>query len=364
MSEVTEAVLQNVALEQGSATRVALLDAATDPAWQAFVAGHPDSTLFHDPAWVSLLAYQYGFETAAICLVRSERIVAGLPICVLAPSTPFGRARLHSLPFSDSCGPLASSPHDAQALIEGVRAEAARRHADIEIRAAVPEACGFVHDEERWLHMTDLRPGPESLLKSFKERVRSPIRKGQKAGLHTEFRSDEEGMSTFYRLHLATRRRQGVPIQPRRYFERFHERIVSQGLGFVAVTGDGSHPMSAAVFCLYRGTLTYKYGASDPQFLDRSPNHLMLWDTMVEASSRGAASFDFGKTSVDNPGLRVFKRGWNSVETRLPYAYFPSAPSGRLSQMLNRTLISPVIRRGPAWMCRLAGEMLYKRFGT
>src|SRR3712207_7808324 len=49
----------------------------------------------------------------------------------------------------------------------------------------------------------------------------------------TLFRSSE-----FFRLHVQTRRRQGVPTQPRRFIMAF-EDLFTEALGFVALARDG-----------------------------------------------------------------------------------------------------------------------------
>jgi lipid II:glycine glycyltransferase (peptidoglycan interpeptide bridge formation enzyme) len=177
-------------------------------------------------------------------------------------------------------------------------------------------------------------------------------------------RQDIEAVEIFYRLHLKTRRKQGVPIQPRRFFDLFRRYILERELGFIALTRSRSLYISAGVFCGFNRTLTYKYGASDPGHLDASPNYLMFWDTMLHAREQGFANFDFGKTDLSNTGLRFFKSGWDSTEMELPYSYFPTAPSPGVLDILNEKLIEPTIRHSPPIVCRMAGEGLYKYFGA
>jgi lipid II:glycine glycyltransferase (peptidoglycan interpeptide bridge formation enzyme) len=200
-------------------------------------------------------------------------------------------------------------------------------------------------------------------LKSFRADVRQRIKKAKAQGLTTEIRQDPEAIDIFWRLHLATRKRQGVPIQPRGYFSLFHKHIIARNLGFVALAQSGGQYACGGVFCAFNGVVTYKYGASDPEYRYLSPTHLMLWETMLYAREGGLSKFDFGKTEVSNAGLRMFKAGWNSKEMELKYSYFPAVPSGRLFEMLNTRVVRPVIRRSPAFVCQAAGEVLYRFFG-
>lgn len=341
---------------------IVMLDPVASAAWHALVNSHSRANIFHHPAWLELLRTQYGFKIYALCLVRAGSIRAGIPFCELS-GLPLRRPRLVCLPFSDSCGPLNSSLADLRSLLDGLRAYAARIGASVEIRDTL-DCAGFNPGTPHWSHVTDLSCDPDMLFAALRPGVQGSIKKARKLGLCTAMRRDEEAMEIFYALHLMTRRRQGVPIQPRAYFTRLHAHIVRRGLGFVAITGDGNASMSGAVLCGFGKTLVYKYGASDPAYLDRAPNHLMLWDVMLDARQRGFSAFDFGKTDYSHEGLRAFKRGWHASETLKTYSHFPEAPAGGLFNVVNERLVSPLIRHTPSIVCRVAGELLYRHFGT
>jgi hypothetical protein len=121
----------------------------------------------------------------------------------------------------------------------------------------------------------------------------------------------------------------------------------------------GSIPVAGAVFLTWNGTVVYKYGASDPDYWKLRPNHLIFWTAIRWACEHGYRVFDFGRTDLDNQGLRDFKSGWGATERPLVYSLLadrpPKPPSGRLSHALEE-----VIRRSPPWVCRAVGELLYK----
>ena len=339
-----------------------VIDPATNPLWNAFIHSHPDAGIFHHPAWLTLLHDQYKFETFAICLQHDQTILAGIPFCKVKGSGL--RKKLVCLPFSDYCGPLGASPAELQLLMNHVRSAAMQNRARIEVRSELEPDSGFALGNTHWLHVTNIGGEPKDFLKSLKLRVQRPIKKAQKSGLKTEIRRDVEAMDIFYWLHLKTRKRQGVPIQPRRYFTLFHRHIIEQNLGFISLTRNNTQYMSAGVFCGFKETIAYKYGASDPAYLDLSPNHLMFWETMLYAKQQGFLRFDFGKTASSNTGLRHFKSGWSATETKLSYSYFPTVPSAGLFDVLNHKVVEPVIKHSPPFVCRLAGEALYKYFAV
>ena len=342
---------------------VSLLDPVTDPLWRRFIGSQGDAVIFHHPAWLALLHEAYRFKTVALCVQQGGELISGIPFCEVGG---FGlrRKKLVCLPFSDHCGPLAPSPADSKYLLDNAIARANSLGTGLEIRSSVEGDTACEPSRSYCLHVSDLEAEPERLMKRLKSGVQGSIRKAQKHELQTEIRRDTEAVEIFYQLHLKTRKKQGIPIQPRRFFGLFHQHIMKNNLGFVSLTRSRARYVSAGVFCGFNGTITYKYGASDPDCLDLSPNHLMLWDTMVYARQHGFSRFDFGRTALSNGGLRFFKSGWNTKETALAYMFFPQAPCPGFQDFVTKKLIEPVIRHSPPIVCRMAGEGLYRYFGA
>jgi hypothetical protein len=339
---------------------VDLLDPTTDPSWEEFVEAQPMAGIFHHPAWIRLLKEQYGFKTYAVCLRRGRTLLAGIPLCEVRNLT--GRPALVGLPFTDHCAPLAQADEYVRPVVEHIREEASKSGMAVQIRSPVG-AFGFIMGASHLLHVLNIDRPAQDMLKAFKPRVHRPIKKAAKEGVITEFRYDLDSVRIFWELHLKTRRRQGVPIQPRRYFGLFHESIIARGLGFVGLSMSDGKYISAAVFCAYKDVVTYKYGASDPQFAHLSPMYPLLWQAILYAKGKGFSTFDFGRTARSNAGLSQFKSGWNATESDLAYSYFPEVPSSRMFSLTNSWLVQPVIRHTPSIVCRVAGQVLYKYFG-
>lgn len=346
---------------QSIPTSFAMIDPVSDLRWGHFVAEQPAAQIFHHPAWIALLREQYNFRTFAACLLQGDAIVAGMPICEVAP--PFRRRRWVCLPFSDRCGPLGLDAPIAALSGETLR-RAAAIGATLEIRDSTVSNPRLERQTTHWLHVTQLERSPEQLMKALHPDVRRRIRKARAIGLTHEIRHDSEAIALFYELHLRTRRKQGVPIQPRSYFTAFQRYIIERGLGFVMLVRRGDEVLSAAVFCTFGKTALYKYGASHPEKLELGSNYLLFWEAMTYAMQSGLRLFDFGKTTMSNDGLRFFKNKWNSIETELPYLFAPEAPSMRLHDGISERIVKPIIQHSPALVCRIAGEMLYRHFAA
>jgi lipid II:glycine glycyltransferase (peptidoglycan interpeptide bridge formation enzyme) len=210
-------------------------------------------------------------------------------------------------------------------------------------------------------HVLPLSPDPEALLRGISSMHRRNIRRAGERGVEVQ-RGGPEQLETFYRLHLLTRRRLGVPVQPSRFFALLGERVLDRGLGFVLTARVDGQPAAAAVFLEWNGTLVYKYGASDPRFWDARANNLLFWTAIRDAALRGCHTLDFGRSDLADDGLRRFKAGWGAREEPLHYTVFGGSnpqqdepAGGRASAML-----AQVIRRSPLWVCRMLGETLYR----
>lgn len=333
--------------------------ALSDEDWLDFVAGRPDALPYHHPAWARVVAEPYGFR-AFVLAVRdpSRRIVAGVP--VVEVKTPLRASRWVSLPYTDFLHPLARDEAAQAVLISELNRR--RREAGIasaEVRAAL-EGPNVYALSQAYGHNLELEPDPEAVYRTFKRsQVQGAIEKGQREGTIVRRGSEPADLTrVFYELHIMTRRRHGVPVQPRRFFELLWERIVEHGLGFVLVAEVGGRPAAAAFFLAWNGTVIYKYSASLPEFSRSRPTNAVLWQAIKWACENGYRSFDFGRTDRDNEGLRAFKRGWGTAERPLVYSALADRPPSAGAHVPQT--LEALIRRSPPFVSRLLGELFYR----
>jgi CelD/BcsL family acetyltransferase involved in cellulose biosynthesis len=338
-----------------------VLDPRTDGGWESLVESAPEALVFHHPSWMRLLSDEYGYEIEAWTLRDGERVVAGLPVARVE-SRLTGR-RLVALPFCDVCGPLSAAAADAAARAELLdMIETMRR--DIGLPLHVHDQIGGLNSSQpsqTFLHhVVALDQDPAKVEAGFtKSHVKRGARKAQRLGLEVERRTDVDALDSFYRLHVETRRQQGVPVQSRQFIRKF-ATLFAQGLGHVAlVVDDSGVPIAAAVFLTFNGTLTYKFGASHRAALSKRPNNLLFLDTIHWACARGMRNLDLGRTDLDNPGLREFKLSWGATERDLTYTWVSDTlRSGQGGSV--PALARAAIRRGPPVVGRMAGRLLYR----
>ena len=339
--------------------------------WEEII-NNNDASIFHHPAWFSVLSKSYGLNARIISKqsqagnyqssVFSERNIVESFQFSVEGGIPFvvKRNKYVSFPFSDYVR-LLNSNEDNNAII----AKLIKSKPDIEIELRDKyDGNGFECKLVGYKHFLSLLPSKDQIFSTFKKtQVQQPIQKALRDGLTFSIKTDYESVIYFYDLHLLTRKKLGVPIQPKKFFYHTWNEIINKGLGFVVLVYLKDKIISSGIFAGFNNTLTYKFSASYPDYLKYRPNNLMLWAGIQEAKRRGFEIFDFGRTDLETEGLRKFKQGWGTVEEPLYYSYYPKVPEDSKYKFVKDKIVAPIIRHSPKFVCRWSGELLYKYFG-
>jgi CelD/BcsL family acetyltransferase involved in cellulose biosynthesis len=332
---------------------------AGDPVWRAFLLRHPSALPYHHPAWVETVAETYRFPSF-VFVVRSARgeVLGGVPL--VAVGGRLRRKRWVALPFTDACPALTGPELTTEDFGRLLAAEGERAGVSaIELRGPLGAVGAPV--ERGVVHVLEIT-NEEELFNGFESQVRRNVRKAQRSDLTLRVAARAEDLTeTYFRLHTATRRRLGVPTQPRRFFRNVWEHMLASDLGFALLVYHGGEPIAGAVFLDWNGWLVYKFGASDARHWSLRPNNLLFWEAIKRACDRGVKVFDFGRSDRDDEGLRAFKRSWGAVEE--PLVYTTLGRPAESSNGLAERLLKPVVRRSPVWVGRGLGEVFY-RFGA
>ena len=327
----------------------------TSSQWAEFVHRRSDAVPFHHPAWALLLSECYGFRSFALVLEEGpDEILGGLP--VVEVKRPLGDLRWVSLPFTDTCPPLVPAENAERLAVALDEVRRSRDLSRIEIRGLLPGASVELGPTPL-AHVLPLERDPEAVARGFKSNVLRNVRKAERSGVVLRRGESERDLTeTFYDLHLRTRRRLGVPVQPHRFFRLLWRRALAEDLGFVLLAYEGTSPIAGAVFLTWNGTITYKFGASDPRHWDLRANNLLFWEAIKWGCVNGQHTLDFGRTDASGEGLRQFKLGWGCTESPLPYSTL-GKPGATVQA---NTFLARSIRHSPIWMTRAIGELLYK----
>jgi lipid II:glycine glycyltransferase (peptidoglycan interpeptide bridge formation enzyme) len=267
------------------------------------------------------------------------------------------------MPFSDFCEPLLLDQWRHEGILFETLLEIARERkwSYFELRGgknSLPSAA--VAAERFYSHKLDLTIGIESLFTRVESPVRRAIRKAQNSGLAVEINNTATAMADFYRLHVRTRKRHGLPPQPFSFFRNVQKEIIERDLGFVVVGKQGMAPIAAAVFFHSGEEALFKFGASNEENQHLRGNNLVMWEGIQELVRQGRKTLHFGRTSTDNDGLRRFKLSWRPQEDVLEYFRFALKTKTWLNSGRNASgFHNQFFRSFPLAVNRIAGALIY-----
>jgi hypothetical protein len=336
-----------------------ICDPVRTPGWDHLVALHRDASCFHTSAWAKVLYRSYGHRPFYLQFSCGRRLAALVPL--MEVRSPVTGPRGVCLPFSDACEPLIFD----QGMMGLVRAELLhftreRRWKYLEIRGSKSFELASEETANFYGHTLDLRSGTKELASRFASPVRRAIRKAERSDVKARVVHNRQAIGDFYRLHVQTRRRHGLPPQPASFFQNIYNEIIKPGLGFTVVAERRSRPVAAAIFFRFGKNALYKFGASDKKFQELRANNLVMWEGIQSLAQTGAEKLHFGRTECENDGLRRFKLAWDTKEETIDY--FRVDPAGR------PVLTSPCSKFGfhkrifgtlPLVLNRLAGSIIY-----
>jgi len=341
------------------------VDPIVDERWDRFVDLHPQASIFHTRGWLRALQQTYGYVPIAFTTSPPGRpLENGWPFCQVS-SWISGR-RLVSLPFADHCAPLADGPEQLYSLLRHVRDKVVFENwGYIELRpphSTSTTNSAFGTSDTFFLHKLDLRPSLEKIYRCLhKNCVQRKIRRAEREGLiYKEGRSDAL-LDEFYDLLLITRRRHGLPAQPKDWFHNLATNL-GNALKIRVVSKDG-RPVASILTLSHKDVLVYKYGCSDHRLNKCGGTQLLLWKAIQDAKEARLTEFDLGRSDTNNPGLVKFKDRWGATKTemtylRYPWTHFRSALEGR-KDFLNRYVWCHM----PGKVLAAAGKLLYRHTG-
>jgi lipid II:glycine glycyltransferase (peptidoglycan interpeptide bridge formation enzyme) len=338
------------------------IDPLSDPRWEALVNRHPAASVFHTPAWLQALKQTYGYEPSALTVFSTGgSLTNGLVFCRVN-SWMTGR-RLVSLPFSDHCEPLGEDAETVRVLVSGLtekaREEGARYLELRPINSLERVTPSPYASSNYYLHQLDLRPGLEAVSGRFhKDCIQRKIRRSEREFLRVAEGRTPELLNQFYNLVVRTRRRQGLPPQPLKWFQTLTEFGPDVQ---VRIASKNDQPIAGILTMQHNRSLVYKYGASDERFHNLGGMVYLFWVAIQEAIGHGLEELDMGRSDLDQEGLIRFKEHWGATRRNLCYWRCPATRAVRATQKLDitRRLLSIL----PAYPLKLAGRLLYRHIG-
>jgi serine/alanine adding enzyme len=210
--------------------------------------------------------------------------------------------------------------------------------------------------------LLDLPDSSDTLLKSFKSKLRSQIRKPIAEGLTVKIGRDEL-LEDFYNVFAINMRDLGSPVHSIKLMRRVLEEFPDFAK-IVVIYGD-NHPMACSLIIGFKETLENPWASSLREYSHLSPNMLLYWTMLEYACNNGLGQFDFGRSTPDE-GTYKFKEQWGAKPAALHW-YYISLNGHQLTDAPDdksrfESLI-PYWQKLPVPVTRIIGPMIRKHIG-
>jgi CelD/BcsL family acetyltransferase involved in cellulose biosynthesis len=339
---------------------VCIVNPLNCPEWDERLKAFDRSNFFHTKTWASIINAAYGHRPVYILFYEGNDIRGMMPIMNVRYWQIFRKGV--SLPFSDHSEILVSDPAVKKELWKcALKMGRALKWRSLEVRDSVGRLFDGHASTRFFQHQIDLSIGPDQLLKNLHPSMRRGVRKSLRIGATLEFGKKLSDFDHYFKLHLKTRQRHGLPPQPYRFFR--HLAMAAQDTRdlFIATVRYNGQPIAAALLVKFQGNVLYKYGASDASFLHIRPNNLLMWGLLDYCARQGFKKIDLGRTSLKNEGLRRFKCALGAKESMLEYFKFDFMKSKWIqSGDLAHGWYNKFFRHIPMPLLRVSGNLIYR----
>ena len=338
---------------------VQYLDPTVDARWDLMIASFPTASFFQSSSWARVLCASYNYRPYYVANTLGG-IYSLIPLMEVE-SWVTGRRGI-SLPFTDECNPLCPNSDSFQKVFRDAQTLAIMHSwRYLECRGGGEWLNGAAASESFFGHRLDLRDAEGYIFNRLEGGTRGAIAKASRSGLIVEFSQSIEDIFTFYDLMCKTRRRQGLPPQPYKFFKNIHRYILSSNQGCIALALLEGKPIAGAIFLHFRKITIYKFAASEEKFRSLCPNNLVLWEAILWHQKRGFDLLEFGRTAVNNHGLRKFKLSWSPIEYKIEYfRYYIQSMNFGKSKECSFMRAHSIFKLLPTPLSKMAGAALYR----
>ena len=282
--------------------------------WDAFVLACPEASFFHRAGWQSVIERAFGHKTWFYYAQSAGQIVGVLPLAEIK-SFLFGHS-LSSLPFC-VYGGVAAVNEQARVALTGAAVALAEKLGvgHLEFHSVTAHNPGWQSKDLYVTFRKAIDPDEEKNMLAIPRKQRAMVRKGMKAGLHSELDQDIE---RFYYAYSSSVHRLGTPVFSKKFF-RLLKDVFAGDCEIMTIVKDGN-PVASVMSFYFRDEVLPYYGGGTAQARDVAGNDFMYWELMRRACADGYKVFDFGRSKLGT-GAFDFKKNWGFEPTQLQYEY-------------------------------------------
>jgi hypothetical protein len=320
------------------------------------------NSAFYTSYWAEVVSSTYGYKPLYFALEKDDKIVSYIPIMEINHLIT-GKKGV-SLPFSDICEPYAYSKYEFNSLFEYIKEYGKQNNwHSIELRGGSKFLDYAKNLSSYYEHVLDFRKPINEIYNGFKESVKRNIKKSQSFGIKIITEPSIESLKSFIKLNKITRKRHGLPSQPKNFFYNLYNKIIVKGQGYIISAKMDNKIIASFVFLTCNNEVIYKYGASNLKYQKYRVNNFLMWEAIKFFKEKNFDLFSFGRTFPDNKGLMQFKEGWSSnINLINYYKYNLKKDVFVVDKDPEKSFINVFFKNIPVFASSMLGNLLYKYF--
>ncbi|MCK5942660.1 MAG: FemAB family PEP-CTERM system-associated protein, partial [Planctomycetes bacterium] len=345
--------------------RVRELLPGEDARWDAFVARHPQGTLFHRTGWSRSVNEVFRHHAHHLVVEQGRRWLGVLPMFLTR--SPFLGKNLVSVPYSVYGGALAIDERAHRALVE--HAEALGKELGVgfvELRHLEARPGDHPRTDLYVTFRCELPDDPKEVMARIPKKRRAEVRAAREPkaaatdGKRESFGikvTDDGSVEELFRLFAENKRRLGSPTLPQRWFQALRDEFGKAAVIHRAVEPSG-RTIAAVMSFTFKDTVYAYYSGSRNDVNHTGVNNYIYCAIMEWAVENGYRRFDFGRSRIDS-GPAKFKVNMGFEPEPLHYDYLLIGPGAKLPEFhpSNPKLALPrrVWSRMPMMVCNPLG---------
>ena len=333
--------------------------------WDNLILSHADYSFFHSSHWAKVLYESYQYKPLYFSIMESGELLASVPVMEI--KSPLTGRRGVSLPFSDYCDPIVSDNAHFHLLFDYMTEygkKAGWKY--IEIRSLKNMSENIPSSSKYYGHTLGLSKDEDLIYSQCRSSTQRNIKKAEREGVRVAVFRTLESVREFYRLNCMTRKMHGLPPQPRHFFKKIYEHVISKHHGIIVLASYKGKTIAGAVYFHFGNKAIYKYGASNSSYQHLRANNLVMWEAINYYSKKGFTDLSFGRTDMDHEGLRRFKNGWGVKENIIKYHKYDCKKRDFIKGTANTNtpgFHNKVFRIMPNRISEIIGSLLYRHAG-
>lgn len=298
--------------------KINLLTPTDEAAWNSYVNGHENTSIYHLAEWRHIIKQQFGHDNYYLYATKknSDAIEGVLPLVHLK-SRLFGNFMV-SMPYFNYGGVLADNEAIEEKLLERAKDIGQSKNvAHLEFRELKPRGEEWPCRDEKVVMLLDLPNDPDVFWKAIGTKRRAQVKRSGREGVSVQH-GGLECLDDFYTVFSRNMRDLGTPVYAKQWFESILRQFPMQS--HIIVIKINNTPAAAGFLIGHKSILEIPWASSLREYNRIGVNMKLYWEVLKYAMENQYQTFDFGRSTIDESTYK-FKKQWGATPTRCYWNY-------------------------------------------